>query len=276
MIHGHKWFITGAGVADHFILIARTSDDERRGLTAFLFHRDQPGWRILRRIPIMGPEEHGGHCELLFEGLEVPDENVLMKVGDGLRATQIRLGPARLTHCMRWLGLAKRCMEIAQAYVAEREGFGIKLADRESVQIKLGEVAHQIQIGRLLAMHAAWKLDQGDRARKEVSMAKVHVADTLHQACRRRDPAQRRARLFQGHDPRMDLPLCPAGPPGRRRVGSAQHGAGALHAGRRPRFLALERGQQDLTRRRTLARVHLVFVSQGPLLHQQYCDQRHR
>src|SRR6516162_8407475 len=87
----------------------------RRGLTAFLFHRDQPGWSILRRIPIMGPEEHGGHCELAFEGLEVPDENVLMKLGDGLRVTQIRLGPARLTHCMRWLGLAKRCMEIAQS-----------------------------------------------------------------------------------------------------------------------------------------------------------------
>ena len=181
-IHGHKWFITGAGVAQHFILVARTSDDARRGLTAFLYHRDQPGWRILRRIPIMGPEEHGGHCELLFEGLEVPAENVLMQVGDGLRVTQIRLGPARLTHCMRWLGLAKRCMEIAQGYVADREGFGIRLADRESVQIKLGEVAHQIQIGRLLVMHAAWKLDQGDRARKEVSMAKVHVADALHQA----------------------------------------------------------------------------------------------
>ena len=103
-------------------------------------------------------------------------------LGDGFRITQIRLGPARLTHCMRWLGLAKRCCEIAQAYVAEREGFGIKLADRESVQIKLGEVAAQIHIGRLLVMHAAWLLDQGERARKEVSMAKVHVADTLHQA----------------------------------------------------------------------------------------------
>src|ERR1700732_2718121 len=182
-INGHKWFITGAGIAEHFILIARTSDDARRGLTAFLFHRDQPGWRILRRIPIMGPEEHGGHCELEFDGLEVADENVLLGIGDGLKVTQIRLGPARLTHCMRWLGLAKRCMEIAQAYVDNCEGFGVKLADRESVQIKLGQVAQQIQIGRLLTMHAAWKLDRGDRARKEVSMAKVHVADTLHNAC---------------------------------------------------------------------------------------------
>jgi acyl-CoA dehydrogenase len=182
VVHGRKWFITGAAAAAHFILIARTSEDARRGLTAFLFHRDQPGWRILRRIPIMGPQEHGGHCELIFEGLEIPDENVLMKLGDGLRATQMRLGPARLTHCMRWLGLAKRCMEIAQSYIEQRHAFGAKLADRESVQIKLGEVAHQIQIGRLLVMHAAWKLDQGDRARKEVSMAKVQVADALHQA----------------------------------------------------------------------------------------------
>jgi acyl-CoA dehydrogenase len=182
VIRGRKWFITGADGAAHFILIARTSDDSRRGLTAFLYHRDQPGWRILRRIPIMGPEEHGGHCELEFDGLEVSDENVLMQVGDGLKITQIRLGPARLTHCMRWLGFAKRCLEIAQDYVDRREGFGIKLADRESVQIKLGEVAHQIAIGRLLTMHAAWKLDQGDRARKEVSMAKIHVADTLHNA----------------------------------------------------------------------------------------------
>ncbi len=182
VITGKKWFITGAGEAAHFILVAKTSDDPRNGLTAFLFHKDQPGWNIDRRIEIMGPEEHGGHCELTFDGLEVADEDVLMKPGDGLRATQIRLGPARLTHCMRWLGLSKRCMEIAQAYVNERTGFGIRLADRESVQMKLGEVAHQIAIGRLLTMHAAWKLDQGDRARKEVSMAKLHVADTLHNA----------------------------------------------------------------------------------------------
>jgi acyl-CoA dehydrogenase len=182
VIRGRKWFITGAAEAAHFIVVARTSDDKRRGLTAFLYRRDQPGWRIVRRIGIMGPEEHGGHCELEFDGLEVADENVLLGVGDGLKVTQIRLGPARLTHCMRWLGQAKRCMEIAQDYVNNREGFGIKLADRESVQIKLGQVAQRIQIGRLLTMHAAWKLDQGDRARKEVSMAKVHVADTLHEA----------------------------------------------------------------------------------------------
>ncbi len=181
-ITGRKWFITGGAEASHFILVARTSDDSRKGLTAFLFHKDQPGWAIERRIPIMGPEEHGGHCELSFDGLEIKDEDRLMEVGDGLKATQIRLGPARLTHCMRWLGLAKRSMEIAAEYTERREGFGVKLSDRESVQIKMGDIAHEIQVGRLLVMHAAWKLDQGDFARKEVSSAKIHVANTLHKA----------------------------------------------------------------------------------------------
>ena len=182
VIHGRKWFITGAGVAQHFILIAKTSDDPRKGLTAFLYDRDQPGWRIVRRIPIMGPEEHGGHCELEFDGLEIPDENRLMSVGDGLKVTQIRLGTARLTHCMRWLGLARRSMDIAADYVAARDYQGGKLAGRESVQGLLGEVAMQIEIGRLLVMRAAAKLDGGDFARKEISMAKVAVADVLHKA----------------------------------------------------------------------------------------------
>ena len=182
IVNGRKWFITAADDAKHFILIARTSEQSRKGLTAFLFDRDDPGWHITRRIPIMGPEEHGGHCEVEFDGLRIPDENRLMEVGDGLKCTQIRLGTARLTHCMRWLGMAKRAMEIATEYVQEREAFGNKLAQRESVQWLLGEAAMDIQIGRLLTMHAAWKLEQGDFARKEVSMAKVAVADTLHKA----------------------------------------------------------------------------------------------
>jgi len=181
-ITGRKWYITGAEGAGRFIVIARTSDDARKGLTAFLFEADRPGWRIERRIGIMGPEEHGGHCEIAFEGLEVGPEDVLMGVGEGLKVTQIRLGPARLTHCMRWLGLAKRCMEIARAYAEDREAFGVRLADRETVRVKLGALAHQIEIGRLLTMKAAWALDQGSRAKTDVSMAKIQVADTLHRA----------------------------------------------------------------------------------------------
>jgi acyl-CoA dehydrogenase len=185
VITGRKWYITGAGEAAHFIVVARTSDDARSGLTAFLFHRDDPGWHILRRIGIMGPEEHGGHCELEFEGLVVPEENILGGLGRGLKVTQTRLGPARLTHCMRWLGLAKRCTEIATEYAERREGFGVRLADRESVQTMMGDLAMQIEIGRLLVMKAAWTLDQGSYARTEVSMAKIHVANLLHIAADR-------------------------------------------------------------------------------------------
>lgn len=182
VVSGRKWFITGAEEAQHFILLARTSDDPRKGLTAFLFDRDQPGWKIDRRIEIMGPEEHGGHCELTFDGLEIPARDVMLNEGDGLKVTQIRLGPARLTHCMRWLGLSKRCVEIATEYAARREGFGQRLADRESVQLMLGDLAMKIEIARLLVMKAAWALDQGSFARKEVSMAKIQVANVLHQA----------------------------------------------------------------------------------------------
>lgn len=181
-VTGRKWFITGAAEAKHFILLARTSDDSRSGLTAFLFDADQSGWRIERRIDIMGPEEHGGHCEISFDGLEIPAENILLGEGRGMKVTQTRLGPARLTHCMRWLGLAKRCVEIAREYADIREGFGVRLADRESVQLMLGGLAAEIETSRLLTMKAAWEIDRGGFARKEVSMAKIHVANLLHKA----------------------------------------------------------------------------------------------
>lgn len=182
ILNGRKWFITGAEDASHFIILARTSDDPRRGLTAFLHHKDEPGWRLERRIGIMGPEEHGGHCELIYDNMELPADRVLLGEGLGLKVTQMRLGPARLTHCMRWLGLAKRCAEIATEYAENRYGFGVRLADRESIQIKLGDLAMGIETGRLLVMKAAWALDQGSFAKKEVSMAKIHTANLLHKA----------------------------------------------------------------------------------------------
>ncbi|MBW8636134.1 acyl-CoA dehydrogenase family protein [Hoeflea sp. WL0058] len=185
VVKGRKWFITGGAEATHFILIARTSADPRRGLSALMFHKDQPGWRIVRRIPIMGPEEHGGHCELEFDGLEIHKDNLLFEEGRGMRVTQTRLGPARLTHCMRWLGLAKRCVEIARDYASYREGFGVRLADRESIQLMLGDLAMRIETGRLLVMKAAWALDRGEKAQAEVSMAKIVVANVLHDAADR-------------------------------------------------------------------------------------------
>jgi acyl-CoA dehydrogenase len=201
VVRGRKWYITGAQGAAHFILLARTSDDPRRGLTAMLFHADQPGWRIVRRIPIMGPEEHGGHCELELDGLEVPVANVLMGEGLGMKVTQIRLGVARLTHCMRWLGMARRALEIVLPHVRSRRAFGQALAEKESVQAMLGEAAMGIEVGRLLTMRAASKIDRGEKAQKEVSMAKIQVADALHRAV---DTA---IQLFGAHGYSKDTPL---------------------------------------------------------------------
>ena len=109
-------------------------------------------------------------------------ENVLLGEGLGMKVTQIRLGIARLTHCMRWLGMARRALEIAVPYIGERHAFGQRLADKESVQGMLGEAAMQIEIGRLLTMRAAWRLEGRQAAAPEVSMAKIQVADALHRA----------------------------------------------------------------------------------------------
>ena len=128
-ITGRKWYITGAESATHFILMARTSDDARKGLTAFMFHKDQPGWRIVRRIPIMGPEEHGGHCEIEFDGLEIDDSDRLMEVGDGLSETNpSRHGAADALHALAQLGQA---VDGNRPLCRKREGFGSKLIDRE-------------------------------------------------------------------------------------------------------------------------------------------------
>ena len=120
-----------------------------------------------QRIAIIGPEEPSG-----WEG----HTGVFGSHYDQGRITRV------LDDDLVWATLAKRSMEIAAEYTSRREGFGMKLADRESVQIKMGDLAHDIQIGRLLVMHAAWKLDQGDFARNEVSMAKVAVSELLHKA----------------------------------------------------------------------------------------------
>jgi acyl-CoA dehydrogenase len=182
VIDGRKWFITGAGIARHFIVIARTSDDPRRGLTAFVCDRDTPGLTIARRIPVMGPEEHGGHGEIVFESMAIGADQRLMREGDGLKLTQIRLGPARLTHCMRWLGLARRSLAIASPYVAERQSGGRTLATIDSVRAMLADAAMAIDVARLLTLRAAEALDRGEFARREISMAKISAADALQRA----------------------------------------------------------------------------------------------
>lgn len=184
VIDGTKWLITGAIGAKFAIVMARNEDDALgpAGSTMFLAPMDAPGIHIERVLDTLDQYMSGGHSVVRLDGLRVPESAVLGKIGQGFRYAQARLAPARLTHCMRWLGLAKRCVEIAQAYAAERHGFGQRLAERESVQMMLGSLAMKIEIGRLLVMKAAWELDLGGFARKEVSMAKVQVANVLHEA----------------------------------------------------------------------------------------------
>ena len=159
IVKGEKWFTTGAGVAKHFVLVVRTSDDERRGLSTFLFHGDQPGWEITRRIPIMGPEEHGGHCELRFDGLEIPDEARLLGVGDGLKVTQNPFGhgTAHPLHALARHGEAGAGDR--HHYVRSRESFGMRLSEHEGVQWMLGEAAKEIAVGP--AAHPARGLETG-------------------------------------------------------------------------------------------------------------------
>ena len=177
VINGRKWFITGADGADYAIVMAPMEDGSA---TMFLTDMDRPGIVLERNMDAMDACFTGGHGVLRLDNLRVPASDVLGEIGKGFRYAQVRLAPARLTHCMRWLGLARRAMAVAVDDVGARSSFGQKLADREGVQWLLGDAAMQIEIGRLLTMRAAARLDQGDFARKEISMAKIVVSETLH------------------------------------------------------------------------------------------------
>lgn len=182
VINGHKWWTTGAGLASFMIIMARTDSDpkSRSGATLFLAPMDAPGIEIIRRISHMGEPDLGGHCEIKFHNLRLGHEAVLGEVGRGYALVQARLGPARLTHCMRWTGIAQRALEIATAYATQREAFGSTLSGHQAIQWMLADSATELHAGRLMIQHAAWLLEQGDQARQEASMTKVFVAETVN------------------------------------------------------------------------------------------------
>jgi acyl-CoA dehydrogenase len=180
-IDGHKWYVTGADGAAFAIVMARTSDDpdRRRGATMFLVAAGTPGFEVVRRIGSLDHGFLGGHCELRFQGCRVPAEAVLGEVDRGFDYAQVRLAPARLTHCMRWLGAARRALEISAAYVSRRSSGGRRLGEHQMVQAQLADSAIELHAARLMIWHAAWMLDTGDPAREESSMAKVFVAEAV-------------------------------------------------------------------------------------------------
>lgn len=175
VINGNKWFITGAEGAAFSIVLVQTSE----GPTMFLVNTDNPGFHLRRTVPTMDTLTPGGHGQIDLVDCAVDDGAVLGEVGKGFEYAQIRLDPARLTHCMRWLGIAVRSMEIATGYALRRESFGSKLSEHQAVQWMVADSHMEMHAARLMIWHAAWKLDMGERVRQETSMTKVFVAEMV-------------------------------------------------------------------------------------------------
>ena len=203
VIDGHKWWSSNGEVAGFFIIMAQTDPEVHpyKGCTIFLAPADSPGINIVRDVPMLGGKDFGGHVEIRYEGLRLPDSAILGEEGQGFALTQHRLGPARLTHCMRWTGIGQRAMEIATEYATEREAFGTTLSGHQSIQWMLADSAMELQMGRLLIQHAAWLLNNGEQARTETSMAKVHVAETVNRV------VDRALQICGGSGVSRDLPL---------------------------------------------------------------------
>ncbi|MDG1480310.1 MAG: acyl-CoA dehydrogenase family protein [Myxococcota bacterium] len=185
IIDGHKWYSTGGGPASFLIVMARTSEDRRSGATLFLVDRHAEGVEHVRDIPVMAPDvlDHL-EGEMKFHSVRVSADAVLGGVGMGFRLAQTRLVPARLTHCMRWLGLADRTMHLCRDYLNTRISFGRKLADHQMVQKTIAENVSRIHAGNLMTLHCAQILSEGGderTARAYSSMCKNHVARALCQ-----------------------------------------------------------------------------------------------
>ena len=180
-INGRKWFTSGAKGAA-FAIVAAVTDPKvpaKNGVTLFLVDVGTPGYDIVRPVPTMSSGGPGGHCEINLIDCTVPDGQILGGLGNGFKLMQVRLGPARLTHCMRWLGAAVRSQQIAVDYARERRAFGKNLSEHQAVQWMLADSAIDIHASRLMTLDAAWKIDQGSEARQETSMCKVFVAEAV-------------------------------------------------------------------------------------------------
>ena len=170
LINGLKWFITGADGADFVIIMARGEDGSA---TMFLSDMNVPGIELVRNMDAMDSCFAGGHSILRFTNLRVSSKQILGELGKGFKNAQVRLAPARLTHCMRWLGQAQRAQDIAIAYAKKREAFGKTLGEHEGVGFMLADNDMDLQTSRLNIWHTAWLLDQGQRCNFESSRAKV-------------------------------------------------------------------------------------------------------
>ena len=176
LINGRKWFITGADGAKLGIVMAMVPGV---GATMFLTDMAAPGIRLERNMDTLDTCFPGGHGVLTFENLRVPASAILGELGQGYRNAQVRLSPARLTHCMRWLGAARRAHDVAIDYARRRQAFGKAIGEHEGVGFMLADNEMDLHIARLTIWHCAGVLDQGRLALHESSRATVIVSDAV-------------------------------------------------------------------------------------------------
>ncbi len=184
VIDGHKWFSSGADGAAFGIVMAVTDPEAEphRRASQIIVPAGTRGLEVVRPIPVLGHAGRGWstHCEVWYRDVRVPVENTLGEPGDGFRIAQKRLGPGRIHHVMRWLGQMQRAFELLCRYALEREAFGSRLADKQTVQNWIADSAAEIHACRLMTLDAARKIDEGDEARVEVSVIKFYAARVLH------------------------------------------------------------------------------------------------
>ncbi|MCH7598955.1 MAG: acyl-CoA dehydrogenase family protein [Myxococcales bacterium] len=181
IINGHKWFISGAAGAQFAILIAKTEDNpevRQAGNSAFLVDIPSEGWELVRDIETMS----GGHnhCEIRITDLRVPNANMLGGLGEGHLLGQARLGPARLAHCMRWLGQAEVALEMMIDRATKRFSHGTLLSEKQGIQWMIADSTMEIYQSKLMILHSAYRIDRKEDFKSEVSMTKHFVANTLN------------------------------------------------------------------------------------------------
>lgn len=181
VIDGHKWFTSWAHRAAFVTVFAKTDPEAtpHEQFSAILVPTDVPGFSVERVIPTMGDVD-SNHAEIRLENVRVPAENLLGERGGGFRIAQVRLGPGRIYHCMRWLGQAERAFELMCEYAKQRYAHGSLLAEKGEIQRYIAESAAEIQASRLMTLDAARALDEGNEARVEISLIKFFGARMLH------------------------------------------------------------------------------------------------
>ncbi|RBM21812.1 acyl-CoA dehydrogenase [Prauserella sp. PE36] len=176
VINGEKWLITGADGAGFAIVMARTGEHA----TMFLVDADNPGMVVGEHAHTIDASMPGGHCRVTFTECRVSVDDVLGEVHQGFRYAQVRLAPARLTHCMRWLGAARRAHDIAVRHAVRREAFGSRLADLGMAQQLIADNEIDLHASRLLLWQACCAIVQGSRGGQESSLAKVAISEAVN------------------------------------------------------------------------------------------------